>query len=116
MAKRNKIPKAGERLVIQLALGGKPIGSVTYLFTSNTLNGTVEAVNIQVDGIRREFTRLMSSAGKLHILGGHKPQNPAEFFECVEEALSRLSDRWTSLTVLTDLPSASELLPEGVIP
>lgn len=116
MAKTRNIPRAGDRLVIQLELGGKPIGSVTYLFTNNTLNGKVEAVNIQVDSIRREFTRLVTTAGALDILGGHQPKNPAEWFECVEQAFYKLGERWRSLTVVTELPSAADLLPEGMIP
>lgn len=111
-----KLPKNGDRLVIQLELQGKPIGGVTYLFTSNTLNGRVEAVNIQVGTMRREFIRLISTPGELEALGGHQVRNPAEYFECVEQALYRLAKRWKSLTVVTDLPSASELLPEGMIP
>lgn len=110
-----KTPKTGERLVIKLQMPDGTPGSVTYLFTSNTLQGKIEAVNIPAGNISREFTRLLS-AGGLCILGGVIPNRPAEaYLECVDDVLRRLKRRWPSFKVLTVIPSPVDLSTKGAV-
>jgi hypothetical protein len=102
-------------LVIDLKLPDGTPGSVTYLLTSNTLNGKVEAVNIPVDEIRREFTRQLK-AGVLHILGGSYPIGPAEgYLECVTEALFNLKRRWPKFRITSAIPRVQDRDPKGMI-